>query len=332
MKRFDYPALKQAAQEDLSRASGDPGRPVLIHTGISASAVLILAVVDYVLNRQIGTTGGLSGMDQRALLSTVQTVLRFLYTTLLPFWTIGYIFFALQLSLRESADFDSLLEGFRRFGAVLRLQLLKTFLMGGVLFFGIQAGYFLFCTTPFAAPLMEVAQKIVESGGTVDFFLLEEDMYNALMQVRVPLLCTVALVGLLFSIPIFYRFRLADLYLMEYPEDGAFRALAGSTRLMRGSYLAMIRLDLHYWWYHGLNLLIALVGSAGTLVMLLEIPLPIPSDIVPVIGSALFALFSVALAWWKKNPVTLAYVHAYEVLQDPPEEPEPEPGNQPWTY
>ena len=53
MKRFDYPALKQAAQEDLSRASGDAGRPVLIHTGISVSAILLLAVLDYFLNRQI---------------------------------------------------------------------------------------------------------------------------------------------------------------------------------------------------------------------------------------------------------------------------------------
>ena len=50
------------------------------------------------------------------------------------------------------------------------------------------------------------------------------------------------------------------------------------------------------------------------------------------ITAALFALFSLALAWWKKNPVRVAYVHAYEILQDPPAEPEPEPGNQPWTY
>ena len=332
MKRFDYSALKQAAQEDLSHASGDTGRTVLIHTGISVAAVILLAVLDYFLNQQIGNTGGLSGLDRRALLSTVQTVLRFLYAALLPFWTIGYTFFTLQLSRHESAASSSLLEGFRRFSAVLRLQFLKMILIGGVLFFGIQAGYFLFCATPFAAPLLEVAEKAVEAGGSMDILMLEEDMYNALMQVKVPLLCTMIFVGLIFGIPIFYRFRLSDLHLMEYPEDGAFRALAGSTQLMRGNYFAMIRLDLHFWWYHGLNLLVLLTGCAGIIVSVAEIPLPIPTDVVPVISAALFALLSLAIAWWKKNPVRLAYVHAYEILQDPPEEPEPLPGKQPWTY
>ena len=101
---------------------------------------------------------------------------------------------------------------------------------------------------------------------------------------------------------------------------------------MRGSYGAMLRLDLHFWWYHGLHLLVLLLGSAGIFIPFAGIQLPIPSDVVPVITAALFALFSLALAWWKKNPVRLAYVHAYEILQDPPAEPEPEPGNQPWTY
>ena len=332
MKRFDYPALKQAAQEDLAHASGDIGRTVLIHTGASVAAVFLLAVLDYFLNQQIGNTGGLSGLDRRALLSTVQTVLRFLYVALLPFWVVGYTFFTLRLSQRKTADPSSLLEGFRRFYAVLRLQLLKVFLIGGVLFFGTQVGYFLFCFTPWAAPLLEVAQTIVESGENVDILALEEDIYNALTQVQVPLLFTMLSAGLLFGAPIYYRFRFADLYLMEYPEEGALRALAGSTRLMRGNYRAMFRLDLHFWWYHSLNLLILLLGCAGMITSFLEIPLPISSDIVSMIGTALFALSSLAVAWWKKNLVRLAYVHAYEILQDPPEEPEPIPGNQPWTY
>ena len=332
MKRFDHSALKQAAREDLSQASADAGRTVLIHTGASAAAIVLLAVLDYFLNRQIGTTGGLSGLDRRALLSTVQTVLRFLYVTLLPFWLIGYTFFTLRLSQRNNAGPASLLEGFRRFNTVLRLLFLKSFLIGGVLFFGIQVGYFLFCFTPWAAPLLEVAQTILESGESVDILLLEEDMFNALMEVKVPLLITTLLTALVFGAPIFYRFRLSDLHLLEYPEEGAFQALAASTRLMRGSYGAMLRLDLHFWWYHGLHLLVLLLGSAGIFIPFAGIQLPIPSDVVPVITATLFALFSLALAWWKKNPVRVAYVHAYEILQDPPAEPEPEPGNQPWTY
>ena len=332
MKRFDHAALKQAAREDLSHASADTGRTVLIHTGASVATIFLLAVLDYFLNRQIGTTGGLSGLDRRAMLSTVQMVLRFLYVALLPFWLIGYTFFTLQLSQRSEAGPASLLEGFNRFNAVLRLLFLKSFLIGGVLFFGIQVGYFLFCFTPWAAPLLEVAQTIVESGESVHILLLEEDMFAAFLEVKFPLLSTMILTALIFGAPIFYRFRLADLYLLEHPEKGAFRALAASTRLMRGSYGAMFRLDLHFLWYHGLNLLILLIGCAGIILSVAEIQVPIPSDVVPMIAAALYALLSLAVAWWQKNPVRLAYVHAYEILQDPPEEPEPEPGSQPWTY
>jgi hypothetical protein len=333
MKRFDYPALNSASRQSLSKAPQSPRHTVLLHSGATLLLALVLSLIAFLLDRQIGESGGLGGTDRRILLTTVQTVLRFLYIALLPFWSIGYTFYSLQLSQQEPARNDSLWAGFRLFNPVLRLNFLSCILIGGVLFFGYQTGYFLFCTTPQALPLLKVAAQMAETSDPNALLALEPAFTAALNEVLLPLLCFVVPVCLLFAAPIFYRFRLAGLYLMEYPEEGALRALLCSANLMRGNYLAMIRLDLYYWWYHGLRLLFLLIGCSGFIVPLTGISLPLPADVLQLLCTTVYVLGSLAIAWWHKPGVNLAYTHAYLILQDPPrEECGSVPIRQPWNY
>ena len=333
MKQFDYTALKSDSRHSLSTAPQDPRHTVLIHAGTTLLLMLLLSLIAFLLDRQIGASGGLGGTDRRILLSTAQTVLRFLYIALLPFWAIGYRFYTLQLSQQEPARNDSLLAGFRLFNPVLRLNFLSFILVGGVLFFGYQTGYFLFCTTPQALPLLKIAAQMAEAADTNAFLALEPAFTAALKEVLLPLLCFVVPVCLLFAAPIFYRFRLAGLCLMDYPKEGALRALLCSAKLMRGNYLAMIRLDLHYWWYHSLRLLFLLIGCSGLVAPLSGIPLPLPADVLQLLCVTVYAFGTLAIAWWRKPEVSLVYTHAYLILQDPPrEESQSAPLRQPWDY
>ena len=67
--------LKRDAQRSLDGASYSPGKLMLIHTGVSASLALLLAVLNHVLELQIDDTAGLSGVGLRTVLQTAQSVL-----------------------------------------------------------------------------------------------------------------------------------------------------------------------------------------------------------------------------------------------------------------
>ena len=120
----DRSALKAAADQSLANASCDPKKLILIHSGALLALTLLLTVVDYLLEKGIGTTGGLSGMGLRSVLETVQTTLYVAQAVVLPFWQIGYVFVTMKLARGEQTGMTGLLEGFRRFGPVLRLQIL----------------------------------------------------------------------------------------------------------------------------------------------------------------------------------------------------------------
>ena len=101
MELFDRRAAKEAAGHSLSNASGDPKRLVLIHTGAALLLAIALTVIDYLLEQKIGTTGGLSGIGTRSILTTAQSILRYVQILVLPIWNCGYLFACLQISRQK---------------------------------------------------------------------------------------------------------------------------------------------------------------------------------------------------------------------------------------
>lgn len=315
MKKFDYNTLKNAAAHSLTGNDWDPKRLVLIYTGASLALSLIIAVVDYLLEMQIDSAGGLSGLDKRTLLTTIQTVLRLVQTVALPFWSMGYVYTTLQWARREEATPGTLLQGFRKWGPVLRLNLLTAILFGGILFFSMYVGTFLFCLTPWAEPLIQIMLENLDAATAAELAAFEEALYAAAEQVELPLMCVAGLVFLVAAAPFFYRFRLAKLCLMDNPGAGAMKALGTSGRLMRGNYGAMIRLDLHFWWFHGLNLLVGLLCYGGTIASYAGIALPVSREAAYFICVGLYTVCQLGLDWWRRNEVSVTYVHVYETLK-----------------
>lgn len=315
MKRFYYNTLKERSARSLSDATYSPKKLVAISAGIPLALSLVMMVVDWLLAQQIGTTGGLEGMDRRALLSTIQSVLQFAQLAVLPFWSIGYTFAMLSVARGEEASPGSLLQGFRKWGPVLRLTMLQSTMILALGFASAQIGTVLFVLTPWAAPLMETVLQLSVSGADpTDPAVMEQMMAVISSTSAVPLLVCVLIAFLMLYLLTVYRFRLAELCLIEDPSLGAMKALFLSARRMKGSFWAMIRLDLRLWWYHILTLATLLIVYGDLLLGLFGISLPMPAEVGALLFAALGAVSQFALSWWRQNEVTQIYTHAFLML------------------
>ena len=310
--------LHTSAGASLKQAT-NPGRVILIHTGAMLLLSLLLTVADFLLNQQISATGGLGGMGLRSILTTVRSVLRLAQLIILPFWQMGYIYYTLNVARGQKAGLPDLLEGFRRWAPILRLKVLM--LGMGILlgFLCTQATSILFMFTPWAAPVMTKIEALMASGNVTEEMLAESILAMS-QDIMIPVLVIFGLCFLAGFLYLFFRFRLAELWLMANPDGGAFAALRNSSKLMRGNYKAMFKIDLHFWWFYLLELLVTVLCYGDTILHAFGIQMTADA-----FGSymAFFVLYiwaQMSLYWWKRNEVAVTYAHAYLELC-PQEEP-----------
>ena len=315
MKKFYYNTLKERSAEALSGTEFSPRKLVAISAGVPLALSLVIMLVDWLLSQQIGTTGGLGGLDRRALLSTIQSTLQLVQLVVLPFWTIGYTYAMLQLAKNQEATPGTLLQGFRKWGPVFRLTLLRSTMLLALIFISAQIGSLIFMMTPWAAPLMNAMLQYATSGGDLtDTSFLDQLNQTILSSAAVPLLICVLMVFLALYLLTIYRFRLAEFCLMDEPSLGAMRAVFLSAKRMKGSFWAMLRLDLRLWWYHGLTLLTMLLFYGDVLLGAFGIAMPLSPAVNAFLFAALGALGQFALCCWRQNEVTQVYTQAYLML------------------
>ena len=130
MNIYDRQGLKKEAADRIAGAAYNPRLLVLIHTGVSLGASLLVSVILYLLQQKIETTGGLSGIGLRSVLTTAQSVLQLVLMLLTILWQVGIVYGAIQIARGRTARPEDLTEGFRRFGPVLRLKLLQAVFSG----------------------------------------------------------------------------------------------------------------------------------------------------------------------------------------------------------
>ena len=322
--KLDNRALKQEAGRALSQATCDPKKLVLLHTGVTVLAGLVLTVISYLLQLRIDGTAGLGGIGTRSVLSTVQSMLTLAQVALLPFWQAGYLAVALAIARGEGADKNTLLSGFDRFGPFLRLFLLQGIIYGVIAMGSSYLSSFLYMLTPMGTQLME--QMVAIMGGTGEVALDE----TAMMQSVLPMMLLGAAVFLVAAAPTFYRMRLSRYVLMD-GERSALRALAASAVMMKGCRLSLFRLDLSFWWYYLLQGLVSVVCYGDMLLGFMGITLPFPWEVGFFGFFVLYMLCQLGLDYWQKNRVEVTYGAAYELLRQPRQpKPQPTPQNLPW--
>lgn len=313
---LDPVQLRVRAHSSL-RQTRKPGQVILLHTGVVLLLSLLLTGVDYILDQQIGTTGGLSGMGTRSILVTIQSLLRLTQAVVLPFWQIGYTFYSLQVARGQSSGISDLMEGFRRFGPILRLKALMAGMSFLLMLASAYASSFLFMMTPWAMPILQQMESMTATMMNEQELL--ESFAVMLQDSIVPIMILFGLCFLAGGAFLFFRFRLAELWLMDHPEGGALKALRTSKRLMQGNWKAMFRIDLNFWWFYLLDLLVSILCYGDVILDALGMEMTTDAFGTYLLFFCLYVWAQMALYWWKRNEVAVTYAHAYLSLL--PEEP-----------
>lgn len=321
----DRRGLKQEAAASLSAAPGNYKQLISIHIGVTLAVSFLISVVHYVLQEMIGSTGGLGGVGTRAMLETAQSALQLIQTVALPFWQFGWLCTVMAIARQENTSPDSLLTGFRRFGPYMRLILLQLaiyFALGMVASYGATT---IFMATPWAKPIMDIYAQSENLTSETLYAALEGVMMDAFL----PLMLIFLGVFLLLAAPVFYRLRFAPYCLADDPAGKALAAIKKSLAITRGSAFATFRLDLSFWWFYALDLLVTVVAYLDLLLSAAGITLPGPSWLGYFGTLAVYGVFQLLLYRWRKPYVDTTYVKAYEALLTNKFVPRPQ--NFPWS-
>lgn len=313
----DRRGLKAAAQSSLNRADYNPKKLILIHTGATLLVSAALMIVDYLLAKGIGAAAGLGGMQTRAILSTLQSVLQLAQTVALPFWQVGYLYAVLQIAKGESAGPDSLLQGFRRFGSVLRLQLLSGAILLGLLIACSYAASFLFMVTSWGKEMMAQLTALLESGIDLnDSSALESLISSALADYAIPVILIFCGIFLLITIPVFFRMRFSTYIIMD-GEKSALAAIRISRQITKGNCMNLLKLDFSFWWYYALEVLLTSLCYGDILLGELGFTLPWNGTVSYFLCFGMYAAGQLALHYAFRNQMEVTYAHAYGALKSP---------------
>lgn len=334
MDSKDRRALKNEAANALAEASYNPKKLVLIYSGATLLLTALLMVIDFLLSQQIDSTGGLGGIGIRSVIATAQSALRLAQVAVLPFWQMGYLYTTLRISRKEHVGPSSLLEGFRRFGPVLRLTLLRSAIFIGIGILAANIASTVFFLTPFATTMLQQLEPILNDAALLENpTALQDAMFAATADAIVPMIIMYAVIFLIISAPFFYRYRMASYYLLDDENPRAMTALRSSRKLMRFLCIDLFKLDFSFWWFYILEALLSVICYGDYILQSLGISLPFSADVGYFIFFGIYLAGQLALYYWRKNELEVTYActyHAWRDAHDPKQEPTPK--NQPWVY
>ena len=315
-----FATLRQKANAAWEKNAQQNRRVVLFHALPALALPLIVMAINLFLEGQLAGTGGLSGIGMRSTLETIQTVLSSAIRVLLPFWQLGLIYIAIQISRGQEVQPQQLLAGFSRWGAALRLMLFRTIQYTTKIFVGIFLGSAIYSATPLSGNLMQITEELSSDPAYAEATL--EELMIALTE-RLSFwdiflcygLCILGAAVLV--IPVFYRYRMSDYVLLDSEKPGAFAAIRESTILMHGNRVRLFKLDLHFWWYY-LLLLIAGVAAYGDLILpILGVRLPFSAEWAYMLFAVFSTILQLILYYLFRGQVETAYACVYDTLKTP---------------
>ena len=124
-----YPkSLKQEAADRLGRLNCNPRKVLLVYAAVAFGVSLVAALMNVFLNSRVAQTGGLDGLEVKALWETTASVSELAITFLSPIWSLGLVAVVLGFARGKDAQPKDLTAGFHRFFAGLGLHLLTILL------------------------------------------------------------------------------------------------------------------------------------------------------------------------------------------------------------
>lgn len=320
--------LSHIRQEAASRLQEDGGgfrKLVLIHTAVTAGVSLLLMLVSW-STQYIAPEGGLSNMGTQDLLSTCQILLQLICMIAIPFWDAGLIYCALGLTRNIHTGADGLTEGFRRWSPIASSLGIR-----GVIYFAVStvcsfASSLLLSYLPLPQSIIQELTEFAEA----PVFPLSSGV-QMVMIVYILVYCINLCVLL---IPRLYLHRQVVYRIMDDRSCGGLQAVLHSRMLMKGQRLKLLRMDLSFWWFYLLELVISGISVAHLLLPELGIQLPMSDELAAWVFPIAALLGQLGLYYLAKPKLVVSYALFYQsVLEESQKEPEPpKPKRMPWSY
>lgn len=310
--------LKSRAKESLRRSGNNHRKTLLIHTGITLAVSLVLLLLDYLLSKSIDEKPGLSGLDSRTMLRTVQQVLLIVNVLFVPFWEQGIRFWSLKASREQSAGTQDLTEGFRRFWPLFRLAILRMLMLFALSFVCSNIASAIFALTPAATPLMEaMEQMLTESGSLTDLQSLMVSLpENVVTSVATTMMLIMGALLIITYLPLMYIFRLADYFIFDNSGIRARQAMRLSFRAVRKDFWRLLKLGLSFWWYYLPMAALTVVANLDVLLSSVGVTLPVSPEAAYFGTSLLHAVGTLALYTAARGPVEVCYARAYDYMKN----------------
>lgn len=265
--------LKLTARELLSRAP-QLRQILLVYCGIVLASCLVTTGLGQGLGSLISRSGGLGNLGTRSMLSTFQTLLPIAHTLVLLVLDLGLLAAMLRISRGQFTSPQTLRTGLARFFPMLRLILLQIPIYLALGIAAMYAAMMLFFLTPLSNSAVKLLMPMVTAGTNpqqmVDTLLADEATLTNFFRAIAPMYGIVLALFLGLMIPVSYRLGMAKLVILEDPQAGAFRALSESFRMTRRNCMAFFKLDLSFWWFYLLNLLVSVLSLAESFLPLSE--------------------------------------------------------------
>lgn len=309
----------KAFAKDRVEAAQDQKKIVLTYAGILTGIAVLVALIQYILDVQIGKTGGLSNMGLRSILSTVKTLLPVAESLIATCLSIGYLASMLRVARGQYVSSKTLRLGFDRFWVLLRKTLLEGLIYLGAGIVSMYIAMFFYMVTPLSNGLMEVLAPMLEDALTPAGLLANTQLYNAAVSAMRPFFILFLIVFCLVVIPIAFRYRMTDYVLIDHPEKGAFAILRESRMMMRRNCWNLFRIDLSLWWYYAAVVLSTLIGYGDILLPMIGVTFPWSDSVVFYLFLALYQGLQFALCVGLRNRVEATYALSYDAIR--PQEP-----------
>lgn len=314
--------IKAAALRRLTDA-GQAKRIAAIYAGVTLGLSALVTILGLVLEAMMSGATGLGGMGRRTILSSVQSMLPWVVGLITMCVELGYQATMLRVARGQYASPQTLRLGFDRFWVLLRCILLEGVILFAIAFGGIYIATMLFMLTPFSGRVMEVLSPVLENVTLLSpEMVLDEALYDQLMQAMIPAFVMCAIVVAAAAIPVLYRLRMARFVIIDKPGIGALAALRESRKMMKGNCLRLVKLDISLWPYYIGCVFASLLCYGDVLLPMMGVRFPWSDTVSYYLFFALYLAVQFAVYYFLRNQAEVAYSIAYDSIR--PKEPKTE--------
>lgn len=314
--------IKAAALRRLTDA-GQAKRIAAIYAGVTLGLSALVTILGLVLEAMMSGATGLGGMGRRTILSSIQSMLPWVVGLITMCVELGYQAAMLRVARGQYASPQTLRLGFDRFWVLLRCILLEGVILFAIAFGGIYIATMLFMLTPFSGRVMEVLSPVLENVTLLSpEMVLDEALYDQLMQAMIPAFVMCAIVVAAAAIPVLYRLRMARFVIIDKPGIGALAALRESRKMMKGNCLRLVKLDISLWPYYIGCVFASLLCYGDVLLPMMGVRFPWSDTVSYYLFFALYLAVQFAVYYFLRNQAEVSYSIAYDSIR--PKEPKTE--------